>query len=219
MNYALEFARVLIWPVTTVVLVLLFREVICGLVARLSQASLPGGVTLDFQKELAEAKSLSREVAEEKQKKQPAAAEMPPIIPVTEVNEKMLSLGLRPSPSGLELAYYQDLAERDPAIALAGLRIELEIMGQNLARGFSVEIPERASIAVLYRTLADRGAITSRQFELVQSILRLCNAAIHGAQVTRQDAARVIETAAVLRDQYLNWLSWGFKDQTGNVNL
>jgi hypothetical protein len=67
-DHLLEFRRMLAWPMTTVLFVLLFRQVICGLAARLSQASLPGGVTLDFQKELAEARSLSREVADEKQK-------------------------------------------------------------------------------------------------------------------------------------------------------
>lgn len=215
MDHLLEFTKVLAWPITVLVILFFFRSEVRILLARLTQAKLPGGVTIDFAKELEEAKSLSRQVATETKHKDSPVAAATTTIPITDANAKMLSVGLRPSPSGLELAYYVELAERDPSLALAALRMELEIMGQNLARGFNVPI-EHSSAGVLYRQLSDAGAITNGQLELVQSILRLCNAAIHGTQVTKEEASDIIDTAAVLRDQYLSWLTWGF-DNGGTV--
>lgn len=36
--------------------------------------------------------------------------------------------------------------------------------------------------------------------------------AIHGQTVTREEALDVIEAAAVLANDFLEWLSWGFDD-------
>ena len=41
---------------------------------------------------------------------------------------------------------------------------------------------------------------------------RLANAAVHGTQVTVEQANAVIDIATVLTQQYLAWLSWGFDD-------
>ena len=58
----------------------------------------------------------------------------------------MIKLGLAPSPSGLELDKYRIAAEEDPNFALAGLRLEVEIMLKNLAKGFNINAGERDSI-------------------------------------------------------------------------
>jgi hypothetical protein len=92
------------------------------------------------------------------------------------------------------------------------LWIELELMGQNLAKGFGASVPTAFSARRVYDILADNGDITRSQFALVESILKVANAAVHGADVSREEADSVIDSAAVLRDQYLDWLSWGFQD-------
>ena len=211
---ALEFVQAMIWPSVVVLAIYFFKDEVRLLLKRLASVKIGDHSVEFFQSELDKAQELSAdvrtdpEIPEEKRERIAAA----PKIPLTDANAQMLKHGLRPSPSGLELAYYRDLAELDPALALAGLRIELEIIGQNLAKGFNVEVPRRASVTSMFRALANAHAVTNNQYNLVQSITRLANSAVHGAPITRDDANAVIDTAAVLRDQYLAWLSWGFED-------
>jgi hypothetical protein len=124
----------------------------------------------------------------------------------------MLNLGLNPSPSGLEFSQYRALAEQDPNLALAALRMEFEILIKNVAKGFRVPLDLRDSLSTVAARLMDRGAITRKQFELITAVVRLCNAAIHGVRVTATQANDVLDTADVLREQYLSWLGWGFPD-------
>lgn len=206
----LEFLRVLIWPATVVGVLLLFRRQVLGLLHRIRHADLPGGIAVDLEREIKEAKALSAQVQEqpvpsEKQRGRPA-------IPLTEANARMLQLGLRPSPSGLDMSYYKALAEQDPNVALAGLRIELDVLARNLASGFKVEVDSHDSGSRLIRRLYDAGAITSEQMQLTLKVLRVCNAAVHGTVVSREEADEVIGSAEALANQYLAWLSWGFDD-------
>jgi hypothetical protein len=133
-------------------------------------------------------------------------------VPLTEANARMISLGLRPTASGLDMSYYREIAERDPNLALAGLRIELEIMANNIADGFKITPFKYEPLNSLLSRLLAHGAVTQGQVELPRKILRLCNEAVHGRRVTKEDADEVINAAGVLTQEYLSWLSWGFPD-------
>lgn len=203
----LEYIEALIWPGVAIFVFITYRKEILMIFERLKGASLPGGVSLDFGQGIKDAKQLSREV---KAEKQPERNKSRPSIPLTEANTRMLNLGLQPSPSGLSLTYYRELAEEDPNIALAGLRMEVEILARNLAKGFKVNVKRRDSAGTILRKLYEGGAITIQQFQLVQKIVELCNAAVHGKRISREEADSVIDVAKVLADQYIAWLSWGF---------
>jgi hypothetical protein len=205
----LEYVKTLAWPLTTFIIVLLFRRQLTSILSRIRKADLPGGISVEtFPDEISQAKQLAKDVRQEK----PPDVERRtvPAIPLTEANTRMMNLGLSPSPSGLEISHYRTLAQEDPVLALAGLRIELETMLKNLAKGFKVKISERDSASVITHKLLDCRAITSTQAELVKSIIRLANAAVHGIKVTREQAEEILDTATILRDQYVDWLSWGF---------
>jgi hypothetical protein len=208
-NLVLEYLRVLVWPILVVVLVVLLRHRLVQLLARLTQASLPGGVDLSFSQEAREAVSLS-DLVESKPKEN--SRRDTPGIPLTEANARMLNLGLRPSPSGLDLSYYRDLADQDPNIALAGLRMEIETIMQNVAKGFGLASRPKEPASRTIRRLLDAGHITPQQARLADSVLQLCNKAVHGIHVSREEANWVIDASKALRDDYLNWLSWGFPD-------
>lgn len=205
----LEYVRALAWPAVAVLGLLMFRKPLAEILDRLKSAGLPGGVSLDFDKQVRDAQSLSREVASAPREKPKTSA---PMLPVTEANARMISLGLQPSPSGLEMSRYTDLAQQDPNLALAGLRMEVEILVRNLAKGFKVDHGPRDSAGSILRRLFERDAITANQHELTQRIMRLCNAAVHGTRVSREEAEGVIDAASVLAKDYLAWLSWGFED-------
>ena len=125
----------------------------------------------------------------------------------------MIKLGLAPTPVGLELSRYRIIAEEDPPLALAGLRIELETMLKNVAKGFSVPLSERDSAGIITRKLQEHGAITPLQAKLINAVLSLCNAAVHGQKVTQIQAENILDTAAILRDDYISWLTWGFPEK------
>lgn len=208
----LEYTKIFIWPITIIFLLMHFKNEIIYLLRRVKKADLPGGVSIEtFPEEIEEAKNLSKEVKEEE--KNDEKKKVTPTIPLTEANTRMLNLGLSPSPSGLELSYYRNLIEQDPSIALAGLRIELETMLKNLAKGFRVPISERDGSGIITRKLRESSAITSRQAELINQIIKLCNAAVHGLKVSTSQAEEIFNFAEILRDQYISWLSWGFKDK------
>jgi hypothetical protein len=133
-----EYVKALAWPLTVLALSFSFRSEIKRVLARLRKAVFPGGVSVDLQEEVREVKQLSEKVesappAGDRKKK--------PGIPLTEANARMMKLGLAPMLSGLDVAYYRSMAETDPVLALAGLRIDLET--------HDAECGHRVQIAVL----------------------------------------------------------------------
>lgn len=199
--------RALAWPLTTLLLAAMFRKEIRAVLTRIRKAILPGGVSVDFEHEVRETKELAIRV--ESATPPPGRPETPS-LPLTKANSRMIELGLTPSPSGLDLSYYKTISASDPNLALAGLRMEMEILARNLAKGFKVKSSPTDSIAVILRRLLDAHAITSDQFSLAKKILSILNEAVHGKSVPRWLAEEMIEAAQVLVNDYLAWLSWGF---------
>jgi hypothetical protein len=193
---------------TLITVIILFRVDLIALLARLRKAALPGGVTLDFQEEVEAAESLSAEV----RKEQGTQEERRAPLPLNELNERLLSLKLQPSPSGLDFGFYRTLAKQDPNLALAGLQMEFETMARNLAAGFNVPLNAREGLGRLLPRLLKAGAITAQQAKLGESIVSICNQAVHGTPVLEIEAEKVIDVADALREQYIRWLSWGFPD-------
>jgi len=206
----LEFVKALAWPLAVTFLAMLFRAPLSAILTRLRKAGLPGGVSIDLQEQIQEAKQVSEEV-----RALPAPPDRPkaPTIPLTEANARMIALGLKPTSSGLDMSYYRQIAESDPTLALAGLRIELDVLAHNLAVGFKLESKKAEPIGSLLRQLRQKGAITAEQMDLARRILAICNRAIHGQDVSREEALDVIDAADVLASDFLAWLSWGFDDQ------
>ena len=213
-KFTLAVVKTLVWPATVLAIAFGLRREIVAIVSRLKKADLPGGISLDFAEEVDEVRQLLREVEEDSSPKHrpPVPAAPRPSIPLTEANARMIGLGLQPSPSGLDMDYYRNLATQDPNLALAGLRIEVDVLARNLAKVFKVPVGPRESGARLLGKLRDSAAITDAQFKLVQKVLRLCNAAVHGSPVSKEQADSVINSGDVLVQQYLDWLSWGFGD-------
>jgi hypothetical protein len=205
----LEYVRALAWPATAAAIALMFRKEIRAILARIRKAALPGGVAIDFEDQIRETRELATRV-----EATPSPPDRPKtaVLPLTEANARMIALGLQPIPSGLDMSYYRDIAARDPALALAALRIELEILTKNLAKGWGVNVSPHESPSRILRRLRDASAVTEDQFALAQRVLSLANQAIHGRTVSRTEAGEIIEAASALVDDYLAWLSWGFKD-------
>ncbi len=205
----LEYVKALIWPTVSLLLAWLFKPEIRALLARIRKAALPGGVSMDFENQILETKELATRV---ETAPPPPNRPQSPTLPLTEANSRMIALGLTPTPSGLDMNYYKAIALRDPTLALAGLRIELEILIRNLAKGFKIDLSGYESPTQLLRRLRDATAITPDQFALGRKILSLANQAVHGGMVSQRESEEIIEAANALIGDYLAWLSWGFGD-------
>jgi len=208
----LEYFKVLAWPITVIGILIGFRKHISNLFERTKKLELPGGISLEvFEQKIQEAKELAKKVENEERKApSDSSKEIKQISTETEANKRMIDLGLKPSPSGLQINYYYSLAETDPRLALAGLRMDLELMLKNLAKGFGVEIFDRESISKLNRKLLDKGAITNNQYQLINKLLQIANEGIHGIEITEAQANEVFDIMEILIDDYISWLSWGF---------
>lgn len=210
----LEYIKVLVWPILFIVFIIIFRKQLDEMIKhRLKKIALPGGFSLDFSEEVNQAKTLSLEVEKEtKDKISTSTFESSSMLPITEANMRLLKLGLQPSPSGLDITYYKNLASQDPNKALAGMGMEIDILAKNLAKGFNVQIDRDDSGEKLVQRLYDAKAITKNQYDLATKLIYICNAAIHGQKITTIEAETVIEIAKTLTDMYIRWLGWGFKD-------
>ncbi len=214
----LEYIKATIWPASVITILLVYRNELFALLARTRRINLPGGISVEtFDEQLERAKELGQQVKKdsvhrqkrddhEKKLKRPSAEPK-----YSAANKRMLELGLSPSPSGLEIDFYKDLAEKDPRLALAGLRLDLELMLNNLAKGFAIDIGEKESIRAKTMKLLQADAIDQRQFDFMQTILNLSNSAIHGIDVSKNQANEIIDLGQILIDDYIAWLKWGFQ--------
>jgi hypothetical protein len=91
--------------------------------------------------------------------------------------------GLLSPPAAPEVEYaFQAVADRDPNLALAGLRIELEKRLVRLAQLHDVGT-RMQGMARLLGELARRGILSEDEESVLSDLVHLLNAAVHGASV------------------------------------
>jgi hypothetical protein len=201
----LEFVKACAWPITVIFLGIYFRKSLKAILARITKASLPGGVELDFRDEIEQAQNLSEEILEAPTPK--LAEKLAAPLAGSDVNKRLVDLGLEPVNSELNIAYFKELAKSDPTLALAGLRIEIEILTKNIIVGCNLPIRRNRPTTLLIRELGKNKTIDDSTTNLALQVIRICNQVIHGQTVDRDDAETVINSAAVLFKAFRDWLS------------
>ncbi len=87
---------------------------------------------------------------------------------------------------------YLAVAEEDPNLALAGLRIEIEKRLRAIAAACGLD-SERQSIGQILRRLPVNAAISEAQYFVISDLLALLNRAVHGAEVDPRSARWAID--------------------------
>jgi hypothetical protein len=87
---------------------------------------------------------------------------------------------------------YVAIADRDPRLALAGFRIELELKLREIARRHNIG-GDRQSVGMMVRRLADEGILSADQRSVLQDLIGLANSAVHGADVTPEAARWAVD--------------------------
>lgn len=207
----LDFVGVIAWPIITLIIVIVYKEAAFKFLSRARKVELPGGVSFEaVENDIKEAKGLAKEIEEERSPKLQGIINKEVNGQDNKVNQRMIELSLRPSPSGLNLDYYRNIAETNTNLALAGLRLDFEIMLRNLAKGFDIAVSDREPVSRVISTLYEDNAITLRQKEFIDIVFKISNAAIHGAPISKEQVYEVLRIAQVLVDDYVAWLGWGF---------
>lgn len=206
----LKYIEALIWPAVTVLIIFYFRDEISKLFDRTKKVNLPGGISIEtFEEKLEEGQQLEKEIKSERKpavqtylKKQSQKK--------YNVNKRMLELGLKPSPSNLNMDYYREIAKNDKQLAMTGLRRDLELMVGNLANGFKIKVADNEPFQNIINKLEKESFITNKQAEFIRIISDLTNYAIHGEEISKKQFESVLELSDTLVEYYIAWLEWHF---------
>ncbi|MFC1498350.1 hypothetical protein ACFLS1_07775 [Verrucomicrobiota bacterium] len=87
---------------------------------------------------------------------------------------------------------FQSVASRDPNLALAGLRIEIEKRVLELAQRYNTST-RRASFGQLLRAFIKLGIFTRQESSVLLDLIALLNSAVHGASVDEQSAQWAVD--------------------------
>lgn len=89
---------------------------------------------------------------------------------------------------------FELVADRDPNLALAGLRIEIERKLLRLSDQHQIPLRSRG-ISQLLRELSERGVLTNDQRSVLTDLVGLLDSAVHGATVDQRAATWAMEIA------------------------
>jgi len=93
---------------------------------------------------------------------------------------------------------YMRIAEHDPNLALAGLRIEIEKKLRAIAKAHGLS-GERWSVGITARQLSEKGVLTKQEYSALIDLIAILNNAVHGAEVDQ----RAVEWAFEIRPHLL----------------
>ena len=88
---------------------------------------------------------------------------------------------------------FETIADDDPNLALAGLRIKIEKRLQNIAESRNIPI-RKQSVGSLMRALSQENAITKQEYYVLSDMIGLLNSAVHGASVDKRAVQWALDT-------------------------
>jgi hypothetical protein len=101
---------------------------------------------------------------------------------------------LAAEPSKAEESFsFQAISKRDPNLALAGLRIEIEKRLVKLAEVSGIEQHRPMGVGQLLRALTQHEVVTNDERSILSDMVNMLNAAVHGAAVDRRSADWAID--------------------------
>lgn len=181
----LDYIKALIWPVTIILLALMFEGEVVELLRRMTKWAGPG-----FSAEFAEkAKEMEKELEEL------AETEPTPERPSDNINSILRERGFSEIPGNFEFSRYRALAPGNPNLALAGVRMDLEVMLRILGSAYDLPLEKRFATGMLLKQLTSVEALSPQDGHAARDIIDLCNRAVHGEPIRSKDAVRVIDAA------------------------
>lgn len=112
----------------------------------------------------------------------------------------LLDEGAPPIVPGHEYSF-QMVADEDPNLALAGLRIEIERKLNELVESTGLRsgsTSPRVNVGRALKVLGNAGILTHDQSSVLLDIIGILNSAVHGAKVDQQSARRALDVGSRL---------------------
>lgn len=95
------------------------------------------------------------------------------------------------------------LLDSDPSLSMAALRIDIEKVLKNITdRLFDIDKDKRAGNRFYISKLLKKGIISYEQGDALNKIVAICNKAIHGANVSKEEAREIIELTERLNKSF-----------------
>jgi hypothetical protein len=88
---------------------------------------------------------------------------------------------------------FQVIADNDPNLALAGLRIEIEKRLQSIAESKNISVKNQG-VSSLMRILSKEGALSQQEYSVLSDMVGMLNSAVHGATVDKRAVEWAMET-------------------------
>ena len=159
----------LIWPslaVDAITVTLFAIAVVPWLAPLFKSLELPGGAKVEFQEQFRETVERAEQVG-------------------------LLAPQAAPAAPQVEYSFLR-LADEDPNLALAGLRIEIEKRLVALAEKNGIEVRKRG-LGQLLGLLSDRNILGHQERTILSDLTGLLNSAVHGATVDRETSDWAME--------------------------
>lgn len=106
---------------------------------------------------------------------------------LVKAEERAEEAGLLAEPAEAPEYSFQIVAEKDPNLALAGLRIEIENRLVKLAESANIDT-RKTSVGRLINTLNKSNLLSFEERSVLADLIILLNAAVHGAKVDERSA-------------------------------
>lgn len=104
----------------------------------------------------------------------------------------------------------RELLDSDPVLALAGLRIEIERKLKLAAHFLDIPVNKQYSILKMLGIFKNNKFLSSYQFNALWNIVTMCNQAIHGSLISKEEAKEIIDIAEELNKSFPNGYSIDF---------
>ncbi|MCK4735078.1 MAG: hypothetical protein KAT65_21680, partial [Methanophagales archaeon] len=101
-----------------------------------------------------------------------------------------------------KLSAVRELLDSDSVLALAALRIEIEKKLRTAADFLDLPMRDRLSISKLIEAVSRKELLSFEQITALQKIINMCNKAIHGSLISREEAREIIDLAEELNKTF-----------------
>lgn len=109
-----------------------------------------------------------------------------------------------------DLSNTRSLLESDPVLALASLRIEIEKKLKSSIYFMNLDVDNNFSISKTINILYKQNILSKDQTEALKLIIEMCNKAIHGISISKEEALEIIEITDELNKSFAVGYSIGF---------
>lgn len=170
-----------LWPMLTIdvaTISLFIISILPWIIPFLKSLELPGGYKLEFNNELKEVTQKAEEAG----------------LLSKEANLLTKEASLHPIDESEPKYSFLQVAETDPNLALAGLRLEIEKRLKEIAKSRDIRLKKPSVVGSVLEALSREGVLSREEKSVIHELIDLLNQAVHGTEVDKISARWAIST-------------------------